>query len=83
LKQNFPNPFNPTTNIQFDLPNDVFVKIKVYDILGKEVATLVNEFKMAGSYIVSFKGSHLSSGVYYYKIEAGAFTDIKRMVLIK
>ena len=83
LKQNFPNPFNPTTNIQFDLPNDVFVKIKVYDVLGKEVANLVNEYKMAGSYIVSFNGSHLSSGIYFYKIEAGTFTDIKRMVLVK
>ena len=83
LKQNFPNPFNPTTNIQFDLPNDVFVKIKVYDVLGKEVATLVNEYKMAGSYIVSFNGSLLSSGIYFYKIEAGTFSDIKRMVLVK
>lgn len=83
LKQNFPNPFNPSTNIQFDLPNDVNVSIKVYDITGKEIAVLVNDFKKAGSYIVSFNGSKLSSGVYFYKIEAGSFTDIKRMVLIK
>ena len=83
LKQNFPNPFNPATNIQFDLPNDVKVTIKVYDVTGKEVAVLVNEFKKAGSYIVSFNGSQLSSGVYFYKIKAGLFTDIKRMVLVK
>ena len=83
LKQNYPNPFNPTTNIQFDLPNDVKVSVKVYDVTGKEVAVLVNEFKKAGSYIVSFNGSKLSSGVYFYKIEAGTFSDIKRMVLIK
>jgi len=83
LKQNYPNPFNPTTNIQFDLPNDVKVSIKVYDITGKEVAVLVNEFKKAGSYIVAFNGSKLSSGVYFYKMKAGSFKDIKRMIFVK
>lgn len=83
LKQNYPNPFNPVTNIQFDLPKDVFVTIKIYDVLGREVATLINDFKKAGSYIVSFNGSELSSGVYFYKIKAGFYTDIKRMILLK
>lgn len=83
LKQNYPNPFNPSTNIQFDLPKEGFVSIKIYDMLGREVATLVNEFRNAGSYIVGFNGSNLSSGIYYYKIKAGTFEATKRMVLIK
>ncbi|MCB0722961.1 MAG: T9SS type A sorting domain-containing protein [Ignavibacteriae bacterium] len=83
LKQNFPNPFNPSTNIQFDLPKDVYVSIKVYDILGREVATIVNELRKAGSYIISFNGSKLSSGIYYYKIKAGNFVETKKMLLIK
>lgn len=83
LKQNFPNPFNPTTNIQFDLPKSSFVKLVVYDALGREVESLVNEIKQAGIYSVDFNGSDLTSGVYYYKIQAGDFTDTKRMMLIK
>lgn len=83
LKQNYPNPFNPITNIKFDLPKDIFVTIKIYDILGREVKTLVNEFKNAGSYIVSFNGSEFASGVYFYRIQAGSFVSVKRMVLIK
>ncbi|MDQ3021337.1 MAG: T9SS type A sorting domain-containing protein, partial [Bacteroidota bacterium] len=83
LKQNFPNPFNPVTNIQYELPFDNFVTIKIYDILGKEIITLINEIKTAGRYIVSFNGSALSSGIYYYKIEAGSFEQVKQMVLIK
>ncbi|MDQ3022726.1 MAG: T9SS type A sorting domain-containing protein, partial [Bacteroidota bacterium] len=83
LKQNYPNPFNPVTNIHYELPFDNFVTIKVFDILGKEITTLVNEIKNAGSYIVSFNGSGLSSGIYYYKIEAGNFTEIRKMLLIK
>ena len=83
LSQNYPNPFNPVTSIQYELPNDVFVIIKIYDVLGKEVAVLVNGFNKAGRYIVSFNGSRLSSGIYFYKIEAGSFSDVKRMVLIK
>lgn len=83
LKQNYPNPFNPTTNIQYDLPIDNFVTIKVYDITGRVVTTLINEFKNAGRYIVSFNASSLSSGIYFYKIEAGNFVETKRMVLIK
>ena len=83
LKQNFPNPFNPSTNIQFDIPKDVFVSIKVYDMLGREVAELVNEVKYGGRYIVGFNGSNLASGIYYYKIKAGNFEQTRRMVLIK
>ena len=83
LKQNYPNPFNPSTNIQFDLPKDGFVTLKVYDVSGREVETLVNEFKKAGSYIAGFNASHLSSGVYFYKINAGGFEETRRMILVK
>jgi len=83
LLQNYPNPFNPSTNIQFDLPKDGFVKINIYDMLGKEVANLVNEDKMAGSYLVSYNGASLSSGVYFYRIETQDFIDTKRMILMK
>jgi len=83
LNQNYPNPFNPVTNIKYDLPKDVFVKIKIYDLLGREIKTLVNEFKQAGSYLVSFNGSEFASGIYFYKIQAGNFIQVKRMMLIK
>jgi hypothetical protein len=83
LKQNYPNPFNPVTNIKYDLPKDVFVTVKIYDILGREIKTLVNEFKNAGSYIISFNGSELASGIYFYRIQAGSFVSVKRMVLVK
>ena len=83
LYQNFPNPFNPTTSIKFDIPSDNFVNIKVYNILGMEVVTLINEFRKAGSYNVSFNGANLSSGVYYYKIKSGEFEKVRKMMLIK
>jgi hypothetical protein len=83
LSQNYPNPFNPTTNINFSIPKNELVKIKIYDILGKEVATVVNEQMNAGTYNISFDASKLSSGVYMYKIIAGSFSDIKKMMLIK
>jgi hypothetical protein len=83
LYQNYPNPFNPVTNIQYDLPHDVFVSIKIYDITGREIVTLVNEFKEAGYYITSFDGARLSSGVYYYKIKAGNYEAVKKMILLK
>jgi len=83
LNQNYPNPFNPTTNIQYSIPINGLVKIVVYDILGKEVATLVNEVKTAGVYIVDFDASSLSSGIYFYKITSGNFSNIKKMILIK
>ena len=83
LSQNYPNPFNPETNIKFEIPENSFVTLKVYDALGREVETLVNETKPAGSYSVDFNASGLSGGVYFCKITAGGFTDTKRMVLIK
>ncbi|MFA7359785.1 MAG: T9SS type A sorting domain-containing protein [Candidatus Kapaibacterium sp.] len=83
LSQNFPNPFNPVTRISFALPKQGFVTLKVYDVLGKEVATLVNEMKNQGSYSVDFNASNFSSGVYFYKIETNGFSDIKKMMMIK
>jgi len=83
LSQNYPNPFNPTTKISFSLPKNSDVKLVVFDILGKEVATLVNDYRTAGTHQVEFNASNLASGVYLYRIEAGEFRDVKRMMLIK
>jgi hypothetical protein len=83
LDQNYPNPFNPSTSIQFQIPKSSFVNLKVYDILGNEVAILVNEEKPAGNYEVSFIASQLSSGIYLYKIQAGSFVETKKMILMK
>ncbi len=83
LNQNYPNPFNPTTTISYSIPKNGLVKLVVYDILGKEIATLVNEVKNAGNYMVDFNASNLSSGIYFYKITSGEFSDIKKMTLIK
>jgi hypothetical protein len=83
LYQNYPNPFNPVTQIRYEIPKQELVSLKVFDLLGREVATLVNEVKQAGIYTYDFNGSDLSSGVYYYKIKAGDFSDVKRMILIK
>ena len=83
LEQNYPNPFNPKTNIQYAINSRQFVILKVFDILGREVATLVNEEKPSGSYEVEFAGTELTSGVYFYRIQAGSFTDSKKFILIK
>jgi len=83
LAQNYPNPFNPVTKINFAIPKQGFVTLKVYDMLGREVTKLVNEVKQAGTYSVDFDATRLSSGVYFYKLEAGGFVDTKRMVLVK
>ena len=83
LEQNYPNPFNPTTTIRYRIPETGLVTLKVYDILGREVATLVNEERISGSYEVEFDGSNLSSGVYFYRMRAGDFIDTKKFVLIK
>ena len=83
LSQNYPNPFNPTTKINFALPKQGFVTLKIYDVLGREVRTLVNEVKSAGNFTVDFNASEYSSGVYFYKLESNGFSDIKRMMLIK
>ena len=83
LAQNYPNPFNPTTKISFSIPKQGLVTLKIYDVLGKEVMTLVNEQKNIGNYEVTFDGATLSSGAYFYRIESGNFMNIKRMILIK
>ncbi|MFZ4590704.1 MAG: T9SS type A sorting domain-containing protein, partial [Ignavibacteria bacterium] len=83
LFQNYPNPFNPTTKINFSIPKSGFVSLKIYDITGREVKTLLNEIKQAGNYAVDFNGSLLSSGVYFYRIQSGDFVMTKRMVLVK
>jgi hypothetical protein len=83
LNQNYPNPFNPTTTIEYALPKSSNVTLKVYDMLGNEVRTVVNEYKTAGNYKVNFDASTLSSGVYFYRIVAGDFTDAKKMTLVK
>ncbi len=83
LEQNYPNPFNPSTKISWQSPTGTHQTLKVYDVLGNEVATLVNEEKPAGSYEVEFNASQLSSGVYFYKLTAGSFTDTKKMILLR
>ncbi len=83
LMQNYPNPFNPSTTIKFAIPKEGYVEMKLYDILGKEVAVLVSDPFRAGIYSVEFDASRLASGVYFYKITVGDFTDTKKMVLLK
>ncbi|MBU0559416.1 MAG: S8 family serine peptidase [Bacteroidetes bacterium] len=83
LEQNYPNPFNPRTVIKFQVPSSKFVMLKVYDLLGKEVQTLVNEQKPAGSYDIEFNADNLSTGVYFYTLTAGNFTETKKMVLLR
>ena len=83
LHQNYPNPFNPTTSIKFDMPKDGHLSLKVYDLLGKEVAVLFDGVKQAGYYEATFNGSNLASGVYLYKMESGDFTSVKRLVILK
>lgn len=83
LFNNYPNPFNPTTKIVYSIKEEGLVILKVYDILGKEVSTLVNEYKPEGSYETEFNASSLPSGMYIYKLQAGEFSDIKKMILTK
>ena len=83
LNQNYPNPFNPTTQINFVIPKGIFVKIEVFNLLGQRVGTLVKEYKNTGNYTVQFDASHLSNGIYFYTINAGEFTETKKMMLIK
>jgi Zn-dependent metalloprotease len=83
LNQNYPNPFNPLTTIKFGLPKDTFVKLKIYDIEGHVIATLIEGNLPAGYHVARFDASSYSSGLYFYKIEAGSFTEVKRMLLIK
>ncbi|MBT8391613.1 MAG: T9SS type A sorting domain-containing protein, partial [Ignavibacteriaceae bacterium] len=83
LEQNYPNPFNPSTIISYQIPEDSFVSLTVFDVLGNEVASLVNENKQSGSYEVMFNASTLPSGVYFYTLAAGEFVGTKKMLLIK
>ena len=83
LKQNYPNPFNPTTNISYSIPKTGFVSLKVYDALGREMATLVSEVKPAGNHLVNFNAANLASGIYFYRLEAGGFSQNHKMILLK
>jgi hypothetical protein len=83
LYNNYPNPFNPSTKIKFDIPQDVNAKLIVYDILGREVSRIFEGNLKAGSYSVNFDASNLPSGVYFYRLKTGSFTDTKKMLLIK
>lgn len=83
LNQNFPNPFNPSTTIIYQLPTSCHIKLNIYDLLGREIATLVNEEKPAGRYQAIFNGSNFSSGIYFYRIQAGIFVGMKKFVLLK
>jgi len=83
LSQNYPNPFNPVTKIKFEIPKSSFVNLAVYDILGREVAKLVNEKLNAGTYLVDWNASQYPSGVYFYRLQSGDFVDVKKMLMIK
>jgi hypothetical protein len=83
LEQNYPNPFNPTTTISFAIPKNAAVSLKIFDVLGKEVKSLVNEEMSPGNYSVSFDGSNLSTGIYYYRLKAGEFSRVKKLLLAK
>ena len=83
LLQNYPNPFNPETYIRYAIPKTDMVKLEVYNSLGQKVMDLVNEFKPAGYYEISFDASHLSSGIYYYQIQAGSYQKVMKMMLMK
>lgn len=83
LYENYPNPFNPTTSIKYDIANNSFVKLVVYDVTGKEVETLVNDNLQAGKYEATFNGKNYSSGIYFAKIEAGSYKHIVKMIMVK
>ncbi|MEO0216540.1 MAG: T9SS type A sorting domain-containing protein [candidate division WOR-3 bacterium] len=83
LSQNYPNPFNSITRFSYQLPENVFVTLKIYDVMGKEIATLVNEHQNAGEYSVEFDAANLSSGVYFYKLQAGNYSKLKKLLFLK
>ena len=83
LKQNFPNPFNPSTQIAFTLPEDTRVIIEVYNALGQKIAVLLDKPMTIGHHQIEFNGHNLPSGIYFYKIVAGKFQDMKKMILLK
>ena len=79
----YPNPFNPSTTLNYQLPVDGMVSLKIYNELGQEIKTLIDEFKSKGNYNINFNASNLSSGIYFYKLQSGDFVSIKKMVLMK
>ena len=83
LEQNYPNPFNPATRFEFTVANMSFVTLKIYDVLGKEVATLVNSTMNPGTYSIPWDASYLSSGIYFYRLQAGQFVQTKKLTLLK
>jgi len=83
LEQNYPNPFNSTTNIRYLIPQSGRVTLKVYDLMGKEVATLLDRYQEAGSYDVIFQADNFSSGIYFYHLTAGGYSATKKMILMK
>jgi hypothetical protein len=83
LHQNYPNPFNPSTTISFSIPSRSFVSLKVFDLLGREVATLINENQNVGTHFTTFSATNLPSGIYFYRLQAGSFSETKKLVLQK
>ena len=83
LKQNYPNPFNPLTTIEYNIPQNNFVRITIYNLRGEKIKTLVNKNKIAGNYSIVFDGNNFSSGIYFYRIEAGNYSNTKKLVLMK
>ena len=83
LQQNYPNPFNPSTTIEFSIPKEELVTLRIYNLLGQEVATLVSENLQAGNYNFSWNASSLAGGIYLYELKAGAFTQTKKLILMK
>ncbi|MDP2362134.1 MAG: T9SS type A sorting domain-containing protein, partial [Ignavibacteria bacterium] len=83
LSQNYPNPFNPSTTINFSVPKLSFISISVYDVLGNEIAILVNEEKPAGTFELTWNAENLPSGIYFYKLKTGNFIDTKKMILLR
>ncbi len=83
LYQSYPNPFNPSTKIKYSVPKSEVVSLKVYDILGREVAVFLDEYKSAGTYSIDFNASRFASGVYFYQLHSGSFVETKKMILMK
>jgi len=83
LYQNYPNPFNPSTNISFTLPVKSFVSLKIFDLSGREIATIVSEELSAGNYTRQWDAANMPSGVYFYRLKAGSFTETKKLILVR
>jgi hypothetical protein len=83
LEQNYPNPLNPSTEIKYSVKDDGIVQLRIFNMLGQEVKTLLNEYRTAGNYSVRFDAVNLASGVYFYQLESGEFSEIKKMILIR